>query len=81
MKAIETTATINEKGELNLDNTLKINKPQRVRIIVLMSEEEDLDYYDTPLNIIQEGIEEGLHQAFTAQTIPLEKMWEGIDVE
>lgn len=81
MKAIETTATINEKGELNLDHTLEINIPQRVRVIVLMSEEDELDSDETPLNIIQEGIEEGLYQAFTGQTIPLEKMWEGIDVE
>lgn len=81
MKAIETTATINEKGELNLDHTLEINIPQRVRVIVLISEEDELDSDETSFNIIQKGIEEGLHQAFTGQTIPLEKIWEGIDVE
>jgi hypothetical protein len=38
MKAIEATATIDEKGRLNLDETLEITKPQRVRVIVLMSD-------------------------------------------
>lgn len=38
MKAIEVTATIDEKGQLNLDQSLEIRKPQRVRVIVLMSD-------------------------------------------
>lgn len=39
MKAIETTATINQSGELTLDRSLEVTKPQRVRVIVLMMEE------------------------------------------
>ncbi|MGI0480751.1 hypothetical protein ACN4EE_08165 [Geminocystis sp. CENA526] len=41
MKAIEVTATIDEKGHLNLDQTLPVTTPQRVRVIVLMSDRDD----------------------------------------
>ncbi|BAZ25283.1 hypothetical protein NIES4073_61870 [Kalymmatonema gypsitolerans NIES-4073] len=81
MKAIETTATINENGELTLDKSLEITKPQRVRIIVLLSEEDETDPDETPTQIVIEGIRQGLHEALTGQTIPLSQMWEGIDAE
>jgi hypothetical protein len=38
MKAIETTATINESGQLTQGKSLEFIKPQRVRVIVLLSE-------------------------------------------
>ncbi len=41
MKTIETTATMNENGELTLDRSLEVTKPQRVRVIVLMTEEDE----------------------------------------
>ena len=82
MKAIEATATINEKGELNLDRSLNITKPQRVRVIVLLSEDNnETDFYETPTEVIEEGIYQGINEALSGNTIPLEKMWEGIDVE
>jgi hypothetical protein len=81
MKAIATTATINENGELKLDKSLEITKPQRVRIIVLLSEEDETDPDETPTEIVIEGIRQGLHEALTGQTIPLSEMWEGIDAE
>jgi hypothetical protein len=81
MKAIETTASINEKGQLTLDQTLENTKPQRVRVIVLMSEEEENDPDETPTSIVIEGIRQGLQEALSGQTIPLSEMWEGIDVE
>ena len=43
MKAIETTATIDETGRLTLDRSFDIHKPQRVRVIVLMAEDEEPD--------------------------------------
>lgn len=80
MKAIETTATINEKGELTLDQSLDVKKPQRVRVIVLMSEDNG-DPDETPTEMVIEGIYQGLHEALTGKTIPLSQMWEGIDAE
>ena len=81
MKAIETTATINESGQLTLDKSLRFIKPQRVRVIVLLSEEDEEDEDETPTEIVIDGIRQGLHEALTGQTIPLSQMWSGIDAE
>jgi hypothetical protein len=64
-----------------LDKSLGFIKPQRVRIIVLLSEDDETDPDETPTEIVIEGIRQGLHEALTGQTIPLCEMWEGIDAE
>jgi hypothetical protein len=66
MKAIETTATINEHGELTLDKLLGISNPQRVRVIVLISED---DPDETPTEIVIQGIHQGLQRRWTSQKI------------
>jgi hypothetical protein len=66
MKAIETTATIDESGQLTLDRALGATKPQRVRLIILMSEDDEADPDETPTEIAIEGI----RQAYT-------KLWLG----
>jgi len=43
MRAIETTGILNSQGQIQLDHPLHQDKPSRVRIIVLMPEEEDLN--------------------------------------
>ena len=42
-KAIETTGTINAKHHLVLDETLSITGPTRVRVIILVPEESDIN--------------------------------------
>lgn len=42
-KAIETTATINAQRQLILDEPLPVKGPARVRVIVLLPEEADID--------------------------------------
>jgi PHD/YefM family antitoxin component YafN of YafNO toxin-antitoxin module len=82
MKAIETTATIDNRGQLSLDEPLQLVTNRRVRVIVLISEEEfDEDPDDTPTEVAIEGIRQGLHEAFSGQTIPIAQMWDGIDAE
>jgi hypothetical protein len=81
MKAIETTATIDETGRLTLDQSLGVSKPQRVRVIVLMYEDEDSKTDETHTETVIEGIRQGLREALSGQTIPLTEMWEGIDVD
>lgn len=81
MKAIETTATINESGQLTLDQSLGLIKPQRVRIIVLFFDDEETNPDETPTEIVIEGIHQGLYEALTGQTIPLLEMWSGINAE
>ncbi|MGB3208580.1 MAG: hypothetical protein WBB28_26635, partial [Crinalium sp.] len=61
-----------------LDKSLEVTT-QHVRIIVLLSEEDETDTDETPTEIVIEGIRQGLHEALTGQTIPLSEMWEGID--
>ena len=81
MKAIETTATINESEQLTLDKSLGVTKPQRVRVIVLLTEEDEAEEDETPTEMVIDGIRQGLHEALTGQTISLSQMWSGIDVE
>ncbi|PSB14729.1 hypothetical protein C7B65_25945 [Phormidesmis priestleyi ULC007] len=81
MRAIEATATIDESGQLTLDRSLDVTKPQRVRVIVLLSEDDDPDPDETPTETMIEGIHQGLREALAGQTIPLSKLWEGIDAE
>lgn len=42
MKAIEVTGTINEQHQLQLDEPLPIEGPGRVRIIILISEDDEI---------------------------------------
>ncbi|MDG6025275.1 MAG: hypothetical protein E3K40_00920 [Candidatus Brocadia sp.] len=42
-KAIEMTATINAKRQLVLDESLPIVGPQKVRVIILLQEEIEID--------------------------------------
>jgi hypothetical protein len=79
MKALETTATIDESGYFTLDKSLVITKPQRVRVIVLMAEDDEIDFDETSTEIVAQGIRQGLHEALTGRTIPLSEMWAGID--
>lgn len=81
MKAIEATATIDEKGQLTLDQSLEIRQPQRVRVIVLFSEDSEIDPDDTPTETAIANIRQGLQEAFTGQTIPIEQMWDDIDCD
>jgi hypothetical protein len=36
---------------------------------------------ETPTEVVIEGIHQGIREALSGQTIPLSKMWEGIDAE
>ncbi|ESA32412.1 rhodopsin-like g-protein coupled receptor protein signaling pathway [Leptolyngbya sp. Heron Island J] len=81
MKAIETTATIDEQGQLSLDRPLMVNPNQRVRVIVLIAEADEPDPDDTPDAMVLEGLKEGLEEALAGQTIPVANMWDGIDAE
>lgn len=41
MKAIETMGTVNEEHQLELDDSLLIEGPSRVRVIILIPEDEE----------------------------------------
>ena len=60
----------------------KQSKPQRVRIIVLLSEDDEAEDADeTPTEIAIEVIRQGIRETLSGQTIPVSKMWDGIDAQ
>ena len=79
MKAIETTATFSLNGQFTLDEPIDLKVNSRVRIILILPEDEEP--YETPTEQIIDGIRQGFYEAFTGQTIPLSQMWDGIDAE
>ena len=81
MKAIEVTATIDEQGQLALDQPLEFPQCRRVRVIVLISEEDKPNPDETPDEVIAEGLRQGLQETLTGKTVPLSQMWDGIDAE
>lgn len=81
MKAIETTATVNEQGQLALDQPLELTQRRRVRVIVLVSEEDELAPDDTPDSESIDGFRQGLQEALTGQTVPLSQMWDDTDTD
>jgi hypothetical protein len=78
MKAIETTATLTENGQITLDEPLTLAHNSRVRVIVLVSEE---DPDDTPIAEIRESIYCGWQDALAGRTKPVSQLWEGLDVD
>lgn len=43
MRAIEATGILTTEGQIQLDHPLPQDKPSRVRVILLMSKEDELD--------------------------------------
>lgn len=79
MKAIETTATLTENGQLTLDEPLTFTHPSRVRVIVLIPEDDEPE--DDSLETIREGLYQGWQEALTGKTRPVSQLWEGLDVD
>lgn len=80
MKAIETTATLTENGQLALDEPLNLAQNSRVRVIVLITEPEE-DPEDTPIEEIREGLYQGWQDILAGRTKPVSQIWEGLDVD
>ncbi|WP_199247857.1 hypothetical protein [[Phormidium] sp. ETS-05] len=84
MKAVEVTGTLDEKGQLSLDQAIENCAPSRVRVIVLfpeVMEGEEIDPDDTPVEEIKASLRRALQEAKAGKRIPLSQMWEGLDVE
>lgn len=79
MQSIECTASIDEQGQLRLDQPLSIGKRDRVRVIVLFSEDELPE--DESDESIAAGLRRSLQEFREGQVIPLANLWDDIDVE
>ncbi|MBO1351766.1 MAG: hypothetical protein EBE86_032335 [Hormoscilla sp. GUM202] len=79
MKAIKVMGRIDDRGQLALDEPLSIDTNQRVEVIVLIPEIATLDDDDEPKAQILDDFRQAWHEAMTGQTIPVARLWEGID--
>jgi hypothetical protein len=77
MKAIKVMGTINEQGQLSLDQPLEMNKNSRVEVIVLIQEESDTD--EPSKEEILTDFRQAWHEAMTGQTIPVSQLWEDME--
>ena len=57
MRAIETTASFNEKGEFNIDN-LPIIKNQKVKLLILLEESEQKEWHQFSVQALSKGYSE-----------------------
>ena len=79
MKEIEVMGTVNEQGQLSLDQPLTITKNTRVRVIVLLTENEEVQ--DEVLESSEESFRQGWYDAMIGNTLPVSQLWQGIDAD
>ena len=77
MKALKVMATINEEGQLTLDQPFTTDKNSRVEVIVLIPEQGAST--DTPQTEVLADFRQAWHEAMTGQTIPAAQIWEGLE--
>lgn len=79
MQSIECTASIDEQGQLRLDQPLSIGKRDRVRVIVLIGGDKLPE--DESDASIAAGLQRSLQEFREEHVIPLANLWDDIDVE
>ena len=79
MKKIEVMGTVNEQGQLSLDQPLTITKNTRVRVIVVLTENEEVQ--DEVLESAEESFRQGWYDAIIGNTLPVSLLWQGIDAD
>ena len=79
MKEIEVMGTVNEQGQLSLDQPLTITKNTRVRVIVVLTENEEVQ--DEVLESAEESFRQGWYDAMIGNTLPVSLLWQGIDAD
>lgn len=81
MRAFEVMGKVDEKGQLLLDEPLEINTSSRVKVILLVYEENDVYPDDTPDEEIKASLRRALQEAKEGKTRPISELWERIDDE
>jgi hypothetical protein len=79
MKAIKAMGSIDEQGQLSLDQPLILDKNSRVEVIVLIQGVEDHESGDITKAEILEDFRQAWHEAMTGQIIPISQLWEGTE--
>ncbi|WP_072620415.1 hypothetical protein [Spirulina major] len=71
MEALEIAAIVDDHGNLQLEEPLKLAAQRRVRVIVLLEDDPD----DEPKTAVLDDLRQGWHEAKTGQTLPLSELW------
>ena len=58
----------------------QLSQIERTEILQYLIKKQEIDPDDTPDEIVIAGIRQGFTEALNGQLIPLEQMWEGINV-
>ena len=77
MKALKIMGTIDEQGQLTLDQPLITDRNSRVEVIVLIPEVADQDNISKAE--VLADFKQAWHEAMTGQTIPVAQLWEGLE--
>jgi hypothetical protein len=75
MRAIEMMRTVDDKGQLLLDKPLEINKSSRVKVILLISEENDSDMDNRGVEDIKESFKRALIEVKEGKIKPISELW------
>ncbi|NJN89317.1 MAG: hypothetical protein HC840_29380 [Leptolyngbyaceae cyanobacterium RM2_2_4] len=76
MRAIKVMGTINDQGQLALDQPLEVAQNSRVEVIVLIQESSE---DDVSKEEILSDFRQAWHEAMTGQTVPVAQLWEDIE--
>lgn len=68
---------IDEQGQLTLDHPLIADKNSRVKVIVLIPKETDID--DKSQTEVLADFRQAWYEAMTGKTIPIAQLWEGLE--
>ena len=79
MKAIKVMATIDDRGQLYIDEPLNLERNSKVEVIVLIPEVTESNETEESQKAILADLRQAWHEAMTGQTIPVAQIWEGID--
>jgi hypothetical protein len=75
MKALEVAGTVNEQGQLSIDEPLAVTQASRVRVIILFTENSD-EQNEDELDCAIVGFRQGWQDAMTGNTIPVAQLWD-----
>lgn len=79
MKAIKVMATIDDRGQLYIDEPLNLEQNSKVEVIVLIPEVTESNETEQSQEAILADFRQAWHEAMTGQTIPVAQIWERID--
>ncbi|MBP0013391.1 MAG: hypothetical protein J7545_06285 [Roseofilum sp. SBFL] len=79
MQAFEMMAKVDQNGQLLLDEPLAIRSDRRVKVILLVSDEDEVDPDDTPVEEVKASLRRALQEAKEGKTRPISELWERID--